>query len=964
MNVFDLRARIGLDSGDYDRELGKAESGFAAFGEKLKSGISTIAKVTAAGMTAAAAGVAALSKQAVEAYADFEQLEGGVETLFGAGGMSIEEYAQSVGKSVDEASEQYNKLMDAQDKVMANAADAYKNAGLSANEYMETVTSFSASLISSLGGDTQKAADYADKAIIDMSDNANKMGTSMEAIQNAYNGFAKQNYTMLDNLKLGYGGTASEMQRLIQDAEKLDSSFKASRDANGDLAMSYADIVDAIHIVQDNMGINGTTAKEAAATISGSIGMMKSAWTNLVTGVANDEADFDKLITNFVDSVDAAADNIIPRVEIALQGVGKLVEKLVPTILERVPELISETLPALTDSAGKMISTLGQALMDNADQLLLYAVNLIDEVWQAISESDVMTDGLSEFIDTLATRIPQMLSGITMVALKIVEKLSEALQDNESINVIMEAFANILYDIAETIAVGLPAITEAAFSLIKQIGQGLLDNVPWLLDEAITLVEELADYIAEAAPEMLPKIVELVGKLAKMLTAPEPITRLVKAAVQIVKALADAIIKSLPALIEAAPEIVQNLVDAIVDSLPILLDCAWELIKALTEAIFENIPALIDAGKKIIDSIGTGLMQALMSIDDICRQINDKINALMKEGIGFVLTAWKEWAQKFTLLFVTTLLKIVTKAKEFIKSALEWGKNFIENVRQGISDKWTDFKNMIHDVVNHVKEKFVDIVNSALDWGRNLIQNFVDKFKEKWESLKQNVYDAVNAVKDSFVEKVEAAKDWGRNLIQHFVDELKSKWENIKNGFFDITGNIGNSFVDLLNNAKNWGKDMIDNFVSGIKEKWENLKDTVSEVAGSIKEFLGFSEPKKGPLSNFHTYAPDMMMLFSQGVKDNAYRITDAIDATLYKVQNAFDIPHTAIGNVMTASNYAVSEIPKTEIAGANYNGDNIYNITVQAGTISNDYDANRAAQLMAEQLALLTNQQKKAVGL
>ena len=203
MNVFDLQARIGLDSSDYDRELGKAESGFAAFGSKLKSGISTIAKVTAAGMTAAAAGVAALSKQAVEAYADYEQLVGGVETLFGAQGQTLEEYAVMVGKSVDDASAEYDKLVSAQSKVLENANNAFMSAGLSANEYMETVTSFSASLISSLGGDTVKAAEYADKAIVDMSDNANKMGTSMEAIQNAYNGFAKQNYTMLDNLKLG-----------------------------------------------------------------------------------------------------------------------------------------------------------------------------------------------------------------------------------------------------------------------------------------------------------------------------------------------------------------------------------------------------------------------------------------------------------------------------------------------------------------------------------------------------------------------------------------------------------------------------------------------------------------------------------------------------------------------------------------------------------------------------------------
>ena len=245
----------------------------------------------------------ALTKSAIENYKEYEQLVGGVETLFGAGGQSLEEYAESVGKTVEEAQADYNNLISAQNEVLANAENAYKTSGLSMNEYMETVTSFSASLIQSLGGDTQAAAEYADKAIVDMSDNANKMGTDISSIQTAYQGFAKQNYTMLDNLKLGYGGTKTEMERLILDAEKLDTSFKASRDSNGDLTMSFSDIVDAIHIVQDDLGITGTTAKEASTTIEGSVNSMKSAWSNLVTGLARDDADIGQLVDNLVTSI-------------------------------------------------------------------------------------------------------------------------------------------------------------------------------------------------------------------------------------------------------------------------------------------------------------------------------------------------------------------------------------------------------------------------------------------------------------------------------------------------------------------------------------------------------------------------------------------------------------------------------------------------------------------------------------
>mgnify|MGYP000373323172 CR=1 FL=1 len=253
---------------------------------------SVAAKTAVAGFTAAAAAVAAVSKSALNAYADYEQLVGGVETLFG----------------------------NASDKVLQNANRAFQTAGLSANEYMETVTSFSASLLQSVGKDTKKAAEYADQALVDMSDNANKMGSNMRDIQNAYQGFAKQNYTMLDNLKLGYGGTKEEMERLIADANKV-------KQANGEMADlsidSFADITKAIHIVQTEMGITGTTAKEASTTIQGSVGMMKASWKNLLVGVADDTQDFGGLMDNFVDSVGTAAKNILPRVETILGGIGR-----------------------------------------------------------------------------------------------------------------------------------------------------------------------------------------------------------------------------------------------------------------------------------------------------------------------------------------------------------------------------------------------------------------------------------------------------------------------------------------------------------------------------------------------------------------------------------------------------------------------------------------------------------------
>ena len=385
MNLFELFVKIGVD----DQASGKLSN----LSSKLGNGLKTAAKIGTAAVGAAAAGITALTKAAVDNYAEYEQLVGGVETLFGVGGKSIEEYAASVGKSVEDVKSEYRSLEFAQQSVMNGAADAYKTAGLSANEYMSTVTSFSAALISSLEGDTNTAAELADRAIVAMSDNANKMGTSMEMIQNAYQGFAKQNYTMLDNLKLGYGGTKTEMQRLIDDANRV-------REANGEMANlsieSFADIVVAIETMQDKMGISGTTAREAGTTIEGSVNAMKSAWTNLVTGFADGSADIGGLIDNLVTTIvgDGTENNlgvignVLPAVERALNGIGNLIEGAIPVLIERLPGLLQQILPVLLSSATSLVNSVIEVLpelvdlivdtlIDNAPMLIVAAVELI-----------------------------------------------------------------------------------------------------------------------------------------------------------------------------------------------------------------------------------------------------------------------------------------------------------------------------------------------------------------------------------------------------------------------------------------------------------------------------------------------------------------------------------------------------------------------------------------------------------
>lgn len=459
MDVFDLFAKITLDSSEYEKGLKNAKSsasGLTGLFGKVGSAASTVgkgifnvatnvAKVSVAATTAGATAISALTGLAINSYADYEQLVGGVETL----------YKTSA------------------DKVQQYAADAYKTAGLSANEYMNTATTFAAALVSSLGGDTEQAAELANTAISDMSDNANKTGTNISSIQDAYNGFAKQNYTMLDNLKLGYGGTKTEMERLIDDANKLNAAQGKATNYTID---SYADVVSAIHDVQNAMGITGTTSKEASTTIQGSVNATKSAWSNLVTGIADDNANFGQLISNFVDSATTAASNIIPRIEVALNGAAKLIESLVPPIMAELPSLIETVLPQLVQSAVNIVQTLVTGISANAEQLIDSAIQIITVLGNGIYQMlPTVAQSALQIVLTLVSKLnenlPQMLDTAGQMLIAFVEGVSEHLPD------IMLAAASIVETLLTYFIEHLPDIVEGAMQMGNAVIDGIIDGI-------------------------------------------------------------------------------------------------------------------------------------------------------------------------------------------------------------------------------------------------------------------------------------------------------------------------------------------------------------------------------------------------------------------------------------------------------------------------------------------------------
>ena len=477
INLFEMFVKIGVDD--------QASDKVSKISSSLKNGLAAAAKVATAAVAAAATAVGAIAKKSLEAYADFEQLTGGVETLFKTSADVVKNYA----------------------------ADAYKTAGLSANEYMETVTSFSASLLQSLGGDTEKAAEYANTAITDMSDNANKMGSSMESIQNAYQGFAKQNYTMLDNLKLGYGGTKEEMARLISDASKMTDVQKELGMTVDGTDMSFANIVKAIHVVQANMDIMGTTSKEASTTIQGSVSSMKAAWQNLLVGMADDKQDFGKLVDNFVESVSTVGKNIMPRIKKILKGVAKLIKEIVPEVAKELPGIVNDILPDLANAAVDIVKGLVDALVNNADTLLDTGIKILDTIINGIIECipkikdliptiidailriiDVLTEHIDEFIEGGIEIALALLDGIIQAVPQILEKLPEICQkiidgvlqglfglDEGVSNTFSTAFGNAVGGAIEIIK-GILSFLNGDFSTgLQSAGEGLSNVVGGIL---------------------------------------------------------------------------------------------------------------------------------------------------------------------------------------------------------------------------------------------------------------------------------------------------------------------------------------------------------------------------------------------------------------------------------------------------------------------------------------------------
>lgn len=804
------------DEGDKtEGKLGKAFS-------KMGSAAVAVGKTIATGLAVASTAVVAVGKAAISSYADYEQLVGGVETLF------------------DESSA----------TVIANAQNAYKTAGMSANEYMETVTSFSASLLQSLGGDTKAAADKADMAITDMSDNANKMGTSIEMIQNAYNGFAKQNYTMLDNLKLGYGGTKEEMQRLLDDASKLSG-------IEYDIS-SYSDIVDAIHVVQTEMGITGTTAKEASSTISGSLASAKASWQNLLTGIADGNQDVGGLISQFFDSIVTVADNIIPRIAQVMETLPQLITNLVPKLLGKISEIIDTLLPVVVEGAVSLLNAIVQVLPQLVTSILNALPALIsgiEQVFYAIV--DALPQLMTVICEALPILIPQLVNALVNMIVYLATHIAEIIQP------LIDNLPEIIIAIVDALMDNLPALIEGCVALVIGIVQAIPQIIMALIEALPTVIQSILEGLWNALPLLLEGIISIVGEigiaiwdiLSGFFTALgewfgglwESIKTIFAPVVEWFGNLFSTIWESIVSvfsvvgtwvydnIIAPVANFFTELWNSIVNAFHTVIDPWIEIVKRIATIIYDNVIVpikdfFVNLWNDIVGVFSAAASWFTTNISEPIKNIFTGIWDKLKSGAS---SAWNGIKNVFGSV-ADWFKNIFSKAWQAVKNVFSTGGKVFEGIKDGIVKA---FKTVVNAIIRGIN-KVIKVPFDGINWALNKIKNIeivgIKPFNwistintpqipelEKGGVLKKGQVGLLEGKGDEAVVPLEKNTGWIRNVARQIHDFVIETKDTSK----DIAGDVKSAgFVTALKTE--------------VGQRISNLELLVAEMVEMLKEMF------------------------------------------------------------------------------------------------------------------------------
>lgn len=731
-----LKFDTSLDSGGLQSGMGKvasiAQQALGVFSGQM--------------MTRAVDSLVNLGKTALDSVGALEQNVGGVETLFG----------------------------DTADAVIAAADRAYQTAGMSANDYMSTVTSFSASLLQSLSGNTEEAAKVADMAIIDMADNANKMGTSMDMIQNAYQGFAKQNYTMLDNLKLGYGGTKTEMERLLADAQELTG---VKYDIN-----NLNDVYQAIHVIQEEMGITGTTAKEASETLEGSMAAAKAAWDNFMNG----SSDADQLADAFA----TAADNIVNNLAEIVPRFAETLPALAGAIVSQIPDLAAAIVPAVLSA--------GQSILEQARDAVL------DFDFEGMAE--MVVESITDFINGDGLR--------------------------SFLGCLVDIFTGIVNGISSMLPTLLPALVE----LIAYTVTTLIDQLPALLDCALQLIMGLADGILAALPVLIEALPEVISSIVQFLISAVP--QIIDAGIELLMALVDALPVIIDALVDALPQIIEATVTALIAAAPQIVEAGIKLLGALVEAI----PVIVVELAKAVPDIITAIIDVLAELPDLIGEVFAEIvTDLVEWGTDMGSKAQKlisDLCTKVSNVLRNLPGQIWTHLVNAVTRVVQWGQQMLSNASTAMSNLLSKVNSIIQQLPGKIWTHLVNAVNKVVAWGQQMVSNASTAASNMLSKVASTLQQLPGKVWDYLSQAAQKVVTWGTQLAQKGAAAATQLFNSIVNGLASLPSKmaeIGSNIISGIWNGISSGWSWLTNKVSSL----------ASSLLDAAKNALGINSPSK-----------------------------------------------------------------------------------------------------------------------
>lgn len=682
MNVFSLKAILGLDSSEYEQGLGEAKSKATSIGSAIGKGLATIGKATVATIGTATAAVGAFGTAALNSYANYEQLVGGVDRLYGTASGKLQEYA--------------NK--------------AFLTAGMSANSYMETATSFSAALISSLGGDVDKAADMTDMAMKAMSDNINVFGSDAESVQNTFQSLARGQYQMLDNLKLGYGGTKEGMQELIDDANEYRASIGEAADLSID---SFADIIQAIQSVQEAQHIAGTTNAEAMKTIEGSANATKAAWGNVITAIGRGEGLSDALngLTTAIFGTDSSTgllNQVIPRIQTIMESIGDFVGTAGPFIAEKMPVLISSIVPSMISAGMQLLGALGEGIIDSLPTLIDAAVQIVQQIGQG-----------------LITAAPYLLNG----AIQVISSLGQMLIDN--LPSIVGYIAEMVAGLAQMIADNADAMVEGAIQLITTLAVALLENLPTVLSAVLQIVLSVAATLIAHIPDLLVAIGQIL--------------------LSIIQTLGEGNIEILAKVSEFLGNVLNSIAQWIVVVVASIVKFFLDAKTKLDEWVSNIISKITSFFSSVISKATTWFSNL---ISKVVQFFSDSLTKLIK---------WVSDIINKMTTFVSDMKRKATEAAEgFVKNLLdgvaelpskfyEVGSNIVNGIWEGIKSGWDWLTDSVRDLAGSLFDAAKDVLgisspSKKFMWIGEMSDRGFAEGLEKYKGLVDKAMEEVTAV--------------------------------------------------------------------------------------------------------------------------------------------------------------------------------------------------------------------------